>query len=107
MEYKKTSILSWPCCIFEFWKVSKKGSHYENYLFCFLKLYLCFRFGIRQTPLYINLLRKPLDRFVSYYYFLRYGDNFRPHLIRKKHGDTKVCNQQLQLQFIYLLHYNA
>lgn len=59
--------------------------------FRFISFIFC-RFGSSQKPVYINILRKPLDRLVSYYYFLRYGDNYRPHLVRRKHGDKMVRN---------------
>ena len=49
------------------------------------------KFGF-QDPVYINLLREPLERLVSHYYFLRYGDDLRKGLKRIKQGDKTVRN---------------
>jgi len=39
-------------------------------------------------PIYINMIRRPLDRLVSYYYFLRYGDDYNKGKHRSRMGDT-------------------
>ncbi|XP_002730809.1 heparan sulfate 2-O-sulfotransferase 1-like [Saccoglossus kowalevskii] len=67
------------------WQV-KKPAFYHGHI-AFLDFA---RFGVVQKPLYINIIREPLARLVSYYYFVRYGDDFRPHLKRRRSGDSQT-----------------
>lgn len=56
------------------------------------------RFGVKIQPLYINVIRKPLDRLVSHYYFIRYGDDLRPQRVLKKMGDKMTLDECVAIQ---------
>ncbi|THD21742.1 Heparin sulfate O-sulfotransferase [Fasciola hepatica] len=48
-------------------------------------VYLNFaQFGSPIRPIYLNMIRDPLERLASYYYFIRFGDDFRPNLTRRR-----------------------
>ena len=70
-----------------YWKARQPGIFHGHFPFVsFIPM------GFPQ-PLYINIVRDPLERLVSHYYFLRYGDTYLPNKIRKKQGDKTTFDE--------------
>ena len=51
------------------------------------------RVGVDLSPVYINMVRAPLARLVSHYYFLRYGDDVLVDKVRARDGDTTTFDE--------------
>ena len=64
----------------------------EVFLFVFISYLVC-RVGVDLSPVYINMVRAPLARLVSHYYFLRYGDDVLVDKVRARDGDTTTFDE--------------
>ncbi|XP_071822011.1 heparan sulfate 2-O-sulfotransferase 1-like isoform X2 [Apostichopus japonicus] len=50
-------------------------------------------FGSVRKPMFINIIRRPLDRLISFYFFVRYGDDFRPSLVRHRMDNKETFDE--------------
>jgi len=46
-----------------------------------------------KSPLYINMIREPLERMVSHYYVIRYGDTYSPSKVHQHQGDLTTFDE--------------
>lgn len=51
------------------------------------------RLGVRRLPIYINMIREPLSRLISHYYFVRYGDDYDPSKVHRKADDERTFDE--------------
>ena len=68
----------------------------EVFLFVFIYFIswtIVCRVGVDLSPVYINMVRAPLARLVSHYYFLRYGDDVLVDKVRARDGDTTTFDE--------------